>query len=336
MNPSLPKQKKLIPISEAAKILGVSIDTIRRWDKSGVLHSARPDGKDRYFALDELEKYKSSQPLSISEATKELGISATTLRRLETRGLIKPKRNNAGERVYDEELLKSFLNSDYFLRKKQIKEKILESQHLAGLQLTSKVENDPIEIHHLLAKEKETQVNLKPLQRIPEFLATIVMFLLLVAIGITNISAPVVKSPLTFLFSTKSQAPAVLSQTTEAVHETTTQAQLDPIPLPTAEAKFSPSPIATAEAELDIPPIATAEGTPMRIVTVILEDKSQVANIRQEPSISSRIIGQAENGSSYELISKTTDWYEVKLINGSIGFISAKYIWKDEEKPKNE
>lgn len=290
MGDSLPKQKKLIPISGAAKILGVSIDTVRRWDKSGVLHSERPNGKNRYFSLYELEKHKLCQSLSISEAAIELGISATTLRRLETKGLIKPKRNNAGERVYDKKLLKSFLNSDYHLRKKQIKE----------------VKNNPI---------KEVPVNLKPLQRIPELLAATVMFFLLLAIGITNISAPVVKSPLTFAFSAKSQAPAVLSQTART------------IPQATIEAQPTTSPVATDEASLD----DTTETKPMKIVTAILEDKSSVANIRKEASTSSRIIDQAQNGSSYELISKTTDWYEVKLADGSIGFISAKYIWKDEE-----
>lgn len=290
MGNSLPKQKKLIPISGAAKVLGVSIDTIRRWDKSGVLHSERPNGKNRYFSLYELEKHKLCQPLSISEAAINLSISATTLRRLETKGLIKPKRNNAGERVYDKKLLKSFLNSDYFLRKKQIKE----------------VKNDPI---------KKIQVNLKPLQRIPELLAATVAFFLLLAIGITNISAPVVKSPLAFAFSAKSQAPAVLSQTARTIPQATIEAQ------PTA------SPVATNEASPD----DTTETKPMKIVTVMLEDKSSIANIRKEASTSSRIIGQAKNGSSYELISKTTDWYEVQLADGSIGFIPAKYIWKDEE-----
>lgn len=311
MGDSLPKQKKLVPISAAAKVLGVSIDTIRRWDKSGVLHSERPDGKNRYFSLNELKKHKLCQSLSISEASIELGISATTLRRLETRGLIKPGRNNAGERVYDKKLLESFLNSDYFLRKKQIKQ----------------VKNDSIEIPHLPAQKKEALVNMKPLQRIPELLAATVMFFLLIAIGITNISAPVVKSPLAFSFSTKSQAPAVLSQTAITIPQATIEAQPAASPVATEEAKLTASPVATEEASLN----DTTETKPMKIVTVIFEDKSSVANIRKEPSTSSRIIGQAKNGSSYKLISKTTDWYEVKLADGSIGFISAKYIWKDEE-----
>ncbi len=54
----------------------------------------------RYFSLAELEAVKLAKPLSISEAAHELELSATTLRRLERQGVISPKRNKAGERVY--------------------------------------------------------------------------------------------------------------------------------------------------------------------------------------------------------------------------------------------
>src|SRR3989344_8672701 len=121
----LPRQKKLVPISEAAKILGVSIDTIRRWDSEKKLHSQRPNGKDRYFAVEELEKKKFAQPFSISEAAKKLGISQSTLRRLETRGIIKPLRDRNGERFYTLDSLQNFLNSEYFLRKQEIATEVL-------------------------------------------------------------------------------------------------------------------------------------------------------------------------------------------------------------------
>src|SRR3990167_3858291 len=105
------KEKKMIPISEAAKILGVSIDTVRRWDKSGKLHAERLNGKDRYFSLEELERIKFEKPLSISEAAIQLKISPTTLRRLEKKGLISPKRTPSGERVYDRDVVSAFLES---------------------------------------------------------------------------------------------------------------------------------------------------------------------------------------------------------------------------------
>lgn len=131
MKEGLPKDgmsKKLISIGEASKFLGVSIDSIRRWDKQGILHSSRPNGKDRFFSINELEKVKFSAPLPISEAASRLGISETTLRRLEEKRLIFPERNNQGERLYSRECLKNFLDSNYYLRQKEVEDKILEPE----------------------------------------------------------------------------------------------------------------------------------------------------------------------------------------------------------------
>ena len=98
-------EPKLVPIGQAAKILNVSIDTVRRWDASGRLHSTRPGGKDRYFSVSELESIKLTKPLSIGEASEKLGVSRSTLRRLEEKGVIKPERNKMGERVYQKSTL---------------------------------------------------------------------------------------------------------------------------------------------------------------------------------------------------------------------------------------
>ncbi len=117
--------KDLVSISQAAQILGVSIDTIRRWDKNGSLKSVRPDGKNRYFSVKELEVLKFSQPLTISEASEQLNISPSTLRRLEEKKILVPKRSDSGERVYDKETLQKFLHSSYFLRQKEVEEEIL-------------------------------------------------------------------------------------------------------------------------------------------------------------------------------------------------------------------
>ena len=37
-------EDKLLKISEAAELLGVSIDTLRRWDKSGKLVAIKKEG----------------------------------------------------------------------------------------------------------------------------------------------------------------------------------------------------------------------------------------------------------------------------------------------------
>ena len=105
-------REDLVPIGEAARLLGVSIDTIRRRDKKNILHSVRPDGKTRFFSLAEIESLKYSRPLSISEAAAKLELSRSTLRRLEKNGLIRASRNSKGERIYDQETIKVLLKSD--------------------------------------------------------------------------------------------------------------------------------------------------------------------------------------------------------------------------------
>jgi DNA-binding transcriptional MerR regulator len=119
--------KKHVSISKAAEFLNVSVDTIRRWDEKGILHPTRPDGKNRYFSIEELEKVKFSQPLTISEAAQRLEVSEVTLRRLEEKGLIKPDRDKNGNRIYTLDCLEKFIESDYYLRRKEIEDKILST-----------------------------------------------------------------------------------------------------------------------------------------------------------------------------------------------------------------
>jgi len=53
-------EEKLLNIREAAEILGVSIDTLRRWDKSGKLVAVRKDGGvHRYYTEKDLEVFAS-------------------------------------------------------------------------------------------------------------------------------------------------------------------------------------------------------------------------------------------------------------------------------------
>ena len=47
----------LFTIGEAAKVLGVSIDTLRRWDERGQLKSIRSKGGHRYYFREQIENY---------------------------------------------------------------------------------------------------------------------------------------------------------------------------------------------------------------------------------------------------------------------------------------
>ncbi len=53
-------KEKLLNITQAAKILGVSLDTLRRWDKSGKLIAIKKDGgTHRYYCEKDLEIFTS-------------------------------------------------------------------------------------------------------------------------------------------------------------------------------------------------------------------------------------------------------------------------------------
>lgn len=52
-------QKKLLTISEASKFLGVSPDTLRRWEKNGHINPIRTLGNNRRYRINDLEDIKS-------------------------------------------------------------------------------------------------------------------------------------------------------------------------------------------------------------------------------------------------------------------------------------
>lgn len=51
------KDKNFISIKEASKFLGVSIDTLRRWDSKGKLKAFKSSGGHRYYSKEQLESF---------------------------------------------------------------------------------------------------------------------------------------------------------------------------------------------------------------------------------------------------------------------------------------
>lgn len=333
MSDSLPKQKKLISISETAKFLGVSIDTIRRWDNSGVLHSQRPDGKNRYFSLNELEEHKSHQPLSISEASKKLGISPTTLRRLEVRGLLKPQRNNAGERVFDKDSLESFLNNDYFLRKKPIKEKITEPRQERKKLPERKV--SPVQ--YVIQPSPITETR----SYVPNFLAiSTAFFLLLVTVGTGNVIISTKgfqhePSPAVLSDTVTQEEPAEASTSAEPkatkIEETEPEPTAEPVTLQSIqslldEATDYASKEATHAAEEKIKEEGSGPNfNDFKITLAVRTKGAEFINIREKPSTESGQIAKAKEGDTFDMVSRVSDWYEIKLNEESNGFISEEF-----------
>ena len=58
---SVTKGNELLGVLEASRIIGVSVDTIRRWDKKGLLRAARGKHGERLFSVEVLEKVSRQQ-----------------------------------------------------------------------------------------------------------------------------------------------------------------------------------------------------------------------------------------------------------------------------------
>jgi len=109
-----------LSISKAAKYLGVSPDTLRNWEQQSKLIPQRTQGGARRYKLSQLsELRKELNPekgykglISISKASKALGISPDTLRNWEQKGIIRPQRTEGGARRYTRSQISS-LKKDF-------------------------------------------------------------------------------------------------------------------------------------------------------------------------------------------------------------------------------
>lgn len=154
--------------------------------------------------------------------------------------------------------------------------------------------------------------DLKVRSKMPQFLTiSTIGFVFLVSFSLWNINISAAKS------EQPQPTPAVLSETQEA---TTSEVNLAN-PSHTSEVTSE----ATAEA------VIKAEVKPEINLRVKIDDGSTYVNIRQKPSIVSEKIGQANDGDTFEFISLDAGWYEIKLTDGSTGYISAKYAVKETE-----
>ncbi len=115
MSKSLPYRTHL-NITEASKFLGISKDTLRRWEKSGRIQSTRTPGGHRRYTKSTLlmakrNVFKKSKDTlkSISETSKILGVNKDTLRRWEKTGRIQSIRTPGGHRRYSSNSIKNIL-----------------------------------------------------------------------------------------------------------------------------------------------------------------------------------------------------------------------------------
>ena len=64
------QKKKLLAIGEASRYLGISRDTLRRWEKKGKIFSLRSPTNRRYYSPKQLDKLI-SKPLETKKPNKQ-------------------------------------------------------------------------------------------------------------------------------------------------------------------------------------------------------------------------------------------------------------------------
>lgn len=167
---------------------------------------------------------------------------------------------------------------------------------------TSKLSDEPIEDVKIEGKDaplarrdlaaaskhenSEPSHTARPGKRWPEVSAMFAVFLVLFGLGLRNVNI------------TQTRAKAIAEANTP-VNSPTSQDVLS------ATSEENPTP--TPESKLTLV-VKTREGY-------------NSANIRSAPDISASKIGEASNGTTYEVLNQSGDWYEIRLENGLTGFI---------------
>lgn len=86
-------------------------------------------------------------------------------------------------------------------------------------------------------------------------------------------------------------------------------------------------------ADLSGSPIASISATPSMAAkptkVLILNTPTGFLRVREDSSINSPEITQVKPGETYELIEETEDWLEIKLADGTSGWISSAYAVKE-------
>jgi molybdopterin-binding protein len=73
----VPKQKELYSAQEAARSLGISLDTLRRWDRAGRIHTERDAANRRVVPAAELERLRGAGDEALSARNRFTGTVAS-------------------------------------------------------------------------------------------------------------------------------------------------------------------------------------------------------------------------------------------------------------------
>ena len=84
--------RHVVPAAEAARRLGISLDTLRRWDRAGKIRTRRDSANRRVVPVSELERLRATRESDVSARNRFEG----TVRRIEVDGLLAQVELEAG------------------------------------------------------------------------------------------------------------------------------------------------------------------------------------------------------------------------------------------------
>jgi molybdopterin-binding protein len=87
----MPRQE-LLPAGEAARRLGISLDTLRRWDRDGRIRTQRDHANRRVVAVSEVERLRGREQHELSARNRFRG----TVREVKVEGLLAQVELEAG------------------------------------------------------------------------------------------------------------------------------------------------------------------------------------------------------------------------------------------------
>jgi molybdopterin-binding protein len=80
----MPRRKELYGAQEAARVLGISLDTLRRWDRTGRIRTERDAANRRVVRAEELDRLRGSTDDALSARNRFTGV----VRSVEVDGLL--------------------------------------------------------------------------------------------------------------------------------------------------------------------------------------------------------------------------------------------------------
>lgn len=154
---------------------------------------------------------------------------------------------------------------------------------------------------------KKTKIHPVSWSGVPAFLTSTALFLALFGLGVRNIH----------MAQAKEVAARETTAVTEAVLSAATSGEAKPTVVVSSPEMSSIDLSASASS-------GSVDSVKPTLTVRVIEGLTNV-NIRRAPTTESPKVGSAQSGDVFEFVSESQDWYEIKLADGTAGFMAVAY-----------